>query len=158
MVRGRAEKSTRPAGSLATEQDGREEERTKGGSNEDSNTTEPEFTEEEFERGHRVYQRAMRWIDANPEAWAKIDARFAELGRRGRHFAMQRIIEEVRDRGDLAFTPTDGGRFKISHNLRAMFTRLLCKAHPEYAHLVSTHHTVFDAILEEERDDCRRDE
>ena len=89
-------------------------------------------------------------------AW--IDARFAELGRRGRHFAMQRIIEEVRDRGDLAFTPTDGGRFKISHNLRAMFTRLLCKAHPEYAHLVSTHHTVFDAILEEERDDCRRDE
>ena len=158
MVRSKAE-NTRPAGSLATEQVGRTKERAKGGSKKDVSTTEPEFTKEEFARGYKVYQRAMRWIDANPEAWAWIDARFAELGRRGRHFTMQRIIEEARDRGDLAFTSTDGGRFKICHDLRAMFTRLLCKARPEYAHLVSTHRTVFDAILErEEQDDCGRDE
>ena len=106
------------------------------------------YTPEQIERAHRTYAEAVQWIAENPSAWEFMNTRFVELGERGRKFTIQRIIEEVRDRGDLVFSSTNGGRLAISHSYRSVFSRLLCKAHPQYRHLVKTCDTVFDHMGE----------
>lgn len=105
-------------------------------------------TAERLVSARKNYTRALAWIRRNPDAWAYITRRFVELGRRGRRFAMQAILEEVRDRRT-EFTPTDGKRFTISNSYRGVFTRLLARKYPQYAEFVTFKRGPLDTIMEE---------
>ena len=111
-----------------------------------------EYTAEQLASARRTYHRALAWIENNPDAWAYADRQFRLLGSRRRKFAMQAIIEAMRDRRD-SFTPKDGKRFAISHNYRSVFTRILLGKYPSFAAFVKYKPGPLDVVMGEGRDD-----
>lgn len=145
----------RRAESLATEQrDGQEVVSAANcvHSHDEYNRSQDGYTAEQLASARKTYHRALAWIVTNPDAWAYITRRFVELGRRGRRFATQGIIEEVRYRGS-AFTPTDGTRFTICNSYRGVFTRLLVAKYPRFAEFVTFKRGPLDVVMCEGRDD-----
>ncbi|MBR3312782.1 MAG: hypothetical protein IKG18_01440 [Atopobiaceae bacterium] len=105
------------------------------------------YTDEEITRAREIYREALAWIEDNPTAWAYMRKIFRELTERGRYFSFQNVVEQVRDKGAMTFTPRSGGRFSISHNHRSPLVRILRAEFPESRDLLRLKHTPFDEIV-----------
>lgn len=105
------------------------------------------YTDEQIARGRETYADAMEWREANAGAWRYIVHRYTEIGESGRRIGVQRILEEVRARGELAFTDARDIPFSVNNSHAPVFARMLCREHPLYASRVEKRRSVQDVIM-----------
>lgn len=105
---------------------------------------EPQYTEDQLERGRKTLRRAERWRRNNPRAWAAIEARAARLAAKGERIGVQHLIEEMRWKD---YTDVRGDPTRTNNSYQPVFARWLCLENPACARLIERRPSVFDALL-----------
>lgn len=89
----------------------------------------------DFDKTHR--EKALAWIDENPQAMALFERFALEMAARGRSFGIGFIAERVRWEAAVAWS----GDFKVNNNFRAYIARELIRRHPHLSDLIECRHT-----------------
>lgn len=92
----------------------------------------------------KVYDYALMWIEANPEAWRMACDAATHYASEGRHFSMRFVMELVRMEAPV----NDSTPYKVPNNCIPAFTRFMVNQHPECRPFVTLRRSRFDEFFE----------
>ena len=93
---------------------------------------------------HTAIARAEHWISENPQAWAVMTETALHEAACKRHFSMQWIVEQIRRKD---YVTRAGEPCKVQNSFVPVFTRIMCKQHPEIRPYLEMRKSQFDGLI-----------